>query len=480
MNARTRTFGLVTLSGLALSAAVVSTALAMEWRTAEPDDLKGDFKQPLKDAANTRNANSVTMMSESNGKDTFKVTIKGDDISAEVNGEKVPAERIRRSDGKVEILDANGGVLKAFNYSNGGNIITLQGLDLEHVGNLHNVEQLHRKLADQLLNGDLRNLDGRVWVGDGQANGRGDGQRREMRIKRDGKGGFKVEKDGEQPAGLAPGQNMGGLAGANANPPPVMIGITMSEPEDSVLEFLNIENAIRVDRVVEGLPGAAAGLQTGDLIIQVKGEKGIGQERLREILRESKPGDELQLKVARKGNQVQDVTVKLTAFDQSKLAATSVPGMNLQDDVAVVRPPQTRKWDEAQRQLEAAMKALKENPNLQPEALKKQIDEALSKASDALKSAQNQMRDGMNEMRFRIGNGGGDDNVTILRGREGDDMPQLRDMLITPRTPGSPRVEVRGMRLDNDQRLEALEKKLDDLNKRMDEIRDLLKESKGR
>jgi hypothetical protein len=209
----------------------------------------------------------------------------------------------------------------------------------------------------------------------------------------------------------------------------------------------------------------------------VKGEKGIGQERLREILRESKPGDELQLKVARKGNQ-QDITVKLTAFDQSKLA-TTVPGVNLQDDVAVVRPPQTRKWDDAQKQLEMAMKALKDNPNLQPEALKKQLDEALSQASEALKSAKDQMRDGMNEMRFRLDQNG-DDNVTILRGRDGARLPLIRDMFVAPGMPDSPRVEVRGMRLDSDQRLDALEKKLDEMNKRMDEIRDLLKESKGR
>lgn len=477
MNARTRTFALVGFSGLALSAAVVSSAMAMEWRLAEPDDLKGDFKQPLKEVRGEK-SHSRTMIAENNGKDSYKLTIDGDDISAEVNGEKVPAERIRRKDGKVEILDANGGVIKTFNVSGNGDTITVHGFDL---GNLKGNEELHRKLAEQLMNGDMRNWDGRVWVGErpGQGGGQNE-QRREFRLKSDGKGGFKVQND-DTVARWSPAEKMaqGGLAVAGANPPPVMIGITMSEPEDSVLEFLNIENAIRVDRVVEGLPGAAAGLQSGDLIIQVKGEKGIGQERLREILRESKPGDELALKVARKGNQVQDITVKLTAFDQSKLATTGVPGMNLQDDVAVVRPPQTRKWDEAQKQLEAAMKALKDNPNLQPEALKKQLDTALSQASEALKSAQSQMRDGMNEMRFRF-NQDGDENVTFFRGQDGERITRLREMAPLPGVPGTPRVEVRGMRLENDQRLEALEKKLDDLNKRMDEIRDLLKESKGR
>jgi hypothetical protein len=478
MNARTRQFNVMAVSGLALSAALVSTALAMEWRTAEPDDLKGDFKQPLKEVRGEK-MHSKTMIAENNGKDSYKLTIDGDDISAEVNGEKVPAERIRRKDGKVEILDANGGVIKTFNVSGDGNTITVHGMDL---GNLGNAGELHRKLAEQLMNGDMRNFDGRVWVGDGPGQGGGgggggqnEGKRREFRLKSDGKGGFKVQNDDKVASGWAPAQ--GGVASVNSTPPPVMIGITMSEPEDSVLEFLNIDNAIRVDRVVEGLPGAAAGLQTGDLIIQVKGEKGIGQERLREILRESKPGDELQLKVARKGNQ-QDITVKLTAFDQSKLA-TTVPGVNLQDDVAVVRPPQTRKWDDAQKQLEMAMKALKDNPNLQPEALKKQLDEALSQASEALKSAKDQMRDGMNEMRFRLDQNG-DDNVTILRGRDGARLPLIRDMFVAPGMPDSPRVEVRGMRLDSDQRLDALEKKLDEMNKRMDEIRDLLKESKGR
>lgn len=470
MNTRSKTIRLIALSGLSISAALASSALALEWRVAEPDDLKGDFKQPLKEVRGEK-IQSQTMITESDGKNSYKLSINGDDISAEVNGEKVPAERIRRKDGKVEILDANGGVIKTFSVSSAGDTITVQGFDL---GNLDQADGIRRKMAEELLNGNMRNFDGRVWVG--ERPGAQDGQRREVRIKGDGKGGFKVEQDGDKTMRWAPAQ--GGLTAANPNPPPVMIGITMSEPEDSVLEFLNLENAIRVDRVVEGLPGAQSGLQSGDLIIEVKGEKGVSQERLREILKNSKPGDELALKVARKGNQKQDITIKLAPFDQSKLSTTVVPGMNL-NDLAVVRPPQTRKWDEAQKQLEAAMKALKDNPNLQPEALKKQLDEALSQASEALKSAQNQMRDGMNEMRFRLGENG-DDNVTIFRGQDGDRITRLREIAPLPGTPGTPRVEVRGMRLDNDNRIETLERKIEDMNKRLDEIRDLLKEKQGR
>ncbi|MBU6412090.1 MAG: PDZ domain-containing protein [Planctomycetes bacterium] len=472
MNTRSNSLRLITLSGLAIGTALASTALALEWRLAEPDDLKGDFKQPLKEVRGEK-IQSQTMITESDGKNSYSLRINGDDVSAEVNGEKVPAERIRRKDGKIEILDANGGVVKTFSVMTGDGI-TVQGFGLENMGN---AEQMRREIERQMAG--VR--DGRVWVGELQGKA-GDGARREIRITGDGKGGFKVDQDGDKAMrwSTAPGgKAQGGLTVANSNPPPVMIGITMSEPEDSVLEFINLENAIRVDRVVEGLPGAQGGLQSGDLIIEVKGEKGVSQERLREILRNAKPGDELALKVARKGNQNQDITVKLAPFDQSKLGTTVVPGVNLLEDVEVLRPAQTRKWDDAQKQLEAAMKALKENPNLQPESLKKQLDEALTKASEALKSAQGQMRDGMNEMRFRL-NQDGDENVMLFRSQDGERIARLREIAPLPGTPGTPRVEVRGMRLDSDQRMENLERKIEDMNKRLDEIRDLLKESKGR
>lgn len=467
----TRTNRILMATGLAFGAALASTSLALEWRVAEPDDLKGDFKQPLKEVRGEK-FQSQTMISESDGKNTYKLSINGDDVSAEVNGEAVPSDRIRRKDGKVEILDANGGVIKTFSVISAGDTITVHGMDL---GNLNNVAELRRKMAQDMNNQAARNWDGRVWVGDRP--GQDDGQRREIRIKGDGKGGFKVQNDDKGTARWAPAQNM-----VNSNPPPVMIGITMSEPEDSVLEFLSLENAIRVDTVMDGLPASQAGLKPGDLIVEVKGEKNISQERFREILRGAKAGDELAVKIARKGNQVQDVTLKLVAFDQSKLGTNVVPGVNLQDDVTVVRPPQTRKWDDAQRQLDAAMKALKDNPNLQPEALKKQLDEALAKASDALKSAQGQMRDGMNEMRFRLSPDGGDDNVTIFRGRDGDEARILREIPVIPGTPSTPRAEVRALRLDgaSEKRMEAIERKLDEMNRRMDEIRDLLKEKQGR
>jgi cellobiose-specific phosphotransferase system component IIA len=164
--------------------------------------------------------------------------------------------------------------------------------------------------------------------------------------------------------------------------------------------------------------------------------------------------------------------LKLAAFDQSKLGMVMpAQGDDNQRQVTVVRPPQTRMWDEAQKQLDEAMKSLKNNPNLQPEALKKQLDEAMSKASDALKSAQDQMRGGLNQMRFRL-NQNGDETVTIFPGQNGEELPRLLEIPAIPQTP-------RGD-AGTERRMEALERKLDNLNKRMDEIRDLLKEKQGR
>jgi putative serine protease PepD len=61
---------------------------------------------------------------------------------------------------------------------------------------------------------------------------------------------------------------------------------------------------------VAGGPAAGAGLRTGDLVIEVAGERIETGDELREAIDARKPGDELELKV-RRGSEERDVTVEL-------------------------------------------------------------------------------------------------------------------------------------------------------------------------
>jgi putative serine protease PepD len=63
-------------------------------------------------------------------------------------------------------------------------------------------------------------------------------------------------------------------------------------------------------QVVPNTPAARGGLRTGDVVIEVEGERIETGDQLRDAIDAHKPGDELELKV-RRGSQERDVTVEL-------------------------------------------------------------------------------------------------------------------------------------------------------------------------
>ncbi len=71
----------------------------------------------------TFSSNMTMMVSETEGDDTYTLKMSGDDVSAEINGKKVPQDRIRRAGDKIELLGKNGEVVHSFNV--GG--IAVQG-----------------------------------------------------------------------------------------------------------------------------------------------------------------------------------------------------------------------------------------------------------------------------------------------------------------------------------------------------------------
>jgi putative serine protease PepD len=70
------------------------------------------------------------------------------------------------------------------------------------------------------------------------------------------------------------------------------------------------DGAAKLESVVPNSPASRAGLRTGDVVIEVEGERVETGDALREAIDARKPGDELELKV-RRGSQERDVTVEL-------------------------------------------------------------------------------------------------------------------------------------------------------------------------
>ena len=91
-------------------------ALAQDAGEPAKQPLTGDFAKPLtrqRAHANT-DAKVVMSMIEDDGHNKYSVNVEGDEVTAEVNGEAVPAERIKRTDDKIIILDEHGETLKEF------------------------------------------------------------------------------------------------------------------------------------------------------------------------------------------------------------------------------------------------------------------------------------------------------------------------------------------------------------------------------
>lgn len=81
---------------------------------AQQDDFNRPLSRAKERAAQPGVSSSRIQISSQEGDQSYEVSIVDGDVSAKVNGKKVPAERVRRSKDKVEILDKNGEVLKSF------------------------------------------------------------------------------------------------------------------------------------------------------------------------------------------------------------------------------------------------------------------------------------------------------------------------------------------------------------------------------
>ncbi len=382
-----------------------------------PSDKAGEgFDKPLKarvKASKNSGTQHFTYM-QNDGDHSMKIVVNGDDVSAEVDGKEVPADRIKREGDLITILDEKGepiGQPIAVGHAGAGLGRDGQALVLEH---------------------------------DGLA-----------RIQR-----------------LMPGQM---AFGAEVNPPPVMLGVTMSEADENVLKHLGIEGgAIQIDTVRDGLPAAKAGLQADDLITSINGQTPATREKLREVLQASKAGDELKVKVMRRG-QAQDLTIKLEAYDATKLGNVTatiprggvfemVPGQawsfnGLDEDMK-------ERLKEARASIEEALTQLKASAKFESEKIRQEVSDSLEKAMQSLAQEQEKLAKTHENLakRYRL-------LTTPTPSAPG--VPGEAPRALAPESgmvfsvPGSP---------DMDRRMKALEeqnaalmKKLEELSKKLDD-----------
>lgn len=395
---------------------------------ADEKPLEGSFDQPLGKDEQGSAGQSKTVMSTSDGDNSYKVEMSGNKIKAWHNDKPIAKDRIRKSKDKVELLDSDGKVMQTFEL--GG-----------------------------FPTGGLPRFGGGSG---GSGSGGGADQNGRFFLRVPGGGGGAGGPD-TPPQGVVV-----------QNAPPVMVGITMSDADEDMLSDLSdddFESGIVIDRVVEGLPADKAGIKPHDIIVGIGG-KPATQETLRDVLSDSKAGDELVIKVLR-DRKVSERKVRLEKFDPSKLGMAGQAGgdegeghgqghiemHNLPDVLKMYGEGGKAQWEEARKAIEKAMRELEQNENLKPEKIRGQAQKALEQAMKALADAEKQGQ--MQWKSFMGGGEGGTPRTWMWSDKPGQ-------LYAVPQPPSTPRGEGGGG--DTSRKLDRLSEQLDRLNRRLDEL----------
>jgi hypothetical protein len=148
--------------------------------------------------------------------------------------------------------------------------------------------------------------------------------------------------------------------------PPVMLGVLLDGPSEALQAQLGVsEHAIVIEKVMDGLPADKAGLRQWDIIVEIDGDEVDGGSFLRDILMESEPGDELDLLVIRKGEEL-ELELELAAYDSDELGTPSVatittevnPGQDGRFPFTLDNQWTQRGGEETKRAIEEAMREI--------------------------------------------------------------------------------------------------------------------------
>lgn len=234
--------------------------------------------------------------------------------------------------------------------------------------------------------------------------------------------------------------------------PRVMLGVTMTDAEADDSEGAMLQS------VTEGLPAAQAGLKVKDIVVEADGKAIDGEEALREVLKTKNPGDELVLKVVRKGEN-QTITVKLAAFDATKL--NRVVTTTIDDEGESLDS----------EELVEILKGVEEQVKVQVEALRSQLnatdwnavrDEVSAGLAEAMKQ--------LEEARVQAAEAGTAGAKWWQEHGKNFTMPKGWVQFTQPTPPPAPPAPVGGavVRQDVGDKLDRLSEQLEKMNKRLD------------
>lgn len=273
---------------------------------------EGDAQPTPKPRAAARAKANVVVDSKNDAKSDQAVTIIEDDdavtvrmengkvASVERNGKKVPLDRIRQEEGKLKIVDENGKVV----YE----------MELNAAPPPPPPPPVPPPAASSPVR--ARAVEGRL-----------------------------AKPDAAPPQPLPPGQVRirgnkienapGGASGMTiAEPPKVIVGIQMAEPDRSLLGHFGLKpgEVTLISGIYADLPASQAGLDLYDIIVAVDGKSPASQDDVRKALRNKNDGDVATFTVIHKGQRKQ-VELKLIPFEANKLESSKLKAIPVETDL---------------------------------------------------------------------------------------------------------------------------------------------------
>ncbi len=201
-------------------------------------------------------------MTIADGRRTFVLTSRDGELSATVDGEPVPAERLREEDGAIVILGADGEEFRRFP-----------------------ILDVFRRNDGAFRAADMFRPDDAERLGRGVVGG----------------------------ATIDPPATM---LGVHLESPGDVVAAQLGiDPVDATV----------VTGVLADLPADAGGLRPFDVIVAIDGTAPAPPEAVRGVLADAEPGDELELTVIRRGDR-RDVTITLEAWDADRMSEATLRG----------------------------------------------------------------------------------------------------------------------------------------------------------
>ena len=453
----TRLHPLTRIAALALAAGLAASAHAqVQWRVegspATPRTPATSADAPrarvaVRSSSNTEHSNAavrtiihdnddrtILASGTANNGDAYEIKVKNDNVEAKLNGKRVPDDRIRMADDRVEILGGDGEV-----------IVTLS-VDDAPTGAWMTPHPPHAPVPGQT----------QTWSTTP---------------------GLAITRSGTWSSD--PGSITTAIAAQPAEPPKVMVGINMSDVDATLREHFGLDEdaGFVVDNVVEGLPADKAGIRQRDIVVSIDGSN-VTSSSLRDLLKSKEPGQRVKVRILRKGEN-KDLDMTLEAYDASKLGiVAAAPGLNFLHDVPIQSftfdqqlgeeesEEIARAMEEAQRAMEGAMSQMQgqlhgDNADSMLRA-REQMNKALEEYRRARQSPRSTLGTTDTLGRYYVVPSPSAPSVPAIPGQP-TPPAQRRFQVLREPAPGNPQ---------GAERMAQLESRLDELNGRLDRLDD--------